>query len=169
MKQTIRILKSAVILLLAGLLSWQTCVAQVDPWERVNLVEPGKRLAVKLHSGRSVNGKMEAWSTDGVAVRRGKDRVVQVAKSDVAQVATVSGLSRGRKALYGTPALVGGTGLIMGTCGADPNAYCGGGLGVANAVGVGVMLTGLGLLVWALFPQHKEVLYTAPGSGPSKK
>ncbi len=98
MKQTMRILKSAVTLMLAGMLSWQTCLAQVDPWERVKLVESGKRLAVKLHSGRSVNGKMETWSADGVAVRQGKDRVVQVKKSDVAQVAMVMGMSRGRKA-----------------------------------------------------------------------
>ena len=59
MTQTMRILKIAMTLILAGLLSWQTCFAQVDPWDRVKLVEPGKKLAVKLHSGRSVNGKME--------------------------------------------------------------------------------------------------------------
>jgi hypothetical protein len=131
MKQTMRILNSAVPLLLAGLLSWQTCFAQVDPWERVKLVEPGKKLSVKLHSGRSVNGKMETWSTDGVAVRQGKDRVVQVKKSDVAQVAMVMGMSRGRKAAW-AGGITGGTvgGIVGGVCAAYG---CEGGEGAAVA------------------------------------
>jgi len=55
-------MKNAVVILLVNLLCWQVCFAQVDPWERVKLIEPGKKVSVKLLSGRTVNGRMEAWS-----------------------------------------------------------------------------------------------------------
>ena len=167
MKQTIRILKSAVTLLVAGLLSWQTCFAQIDPWERVKLVEPGKKLSVKLHSGRSVNGKMETWSADGVAVRQGKDRVVQVKKSDVAQVAMVMGMSRGRKAAW-AGGITGGAvgGIVAAACAAYG---CEGGEGAAVVAASVVIYGGIAAGIAALIPPHKEVLYAAPGSGPSKK
>jgi len=162
MQQTIRILKSAVTLILAGLLSWQTCFAQDDPWERVKLVEPGKKLAVKLHSGRSVNGKMETWSADGVAVRQGKDRVVQVKKSDVAQVAMVSGMSRARKASYAfliTGGITGG--LTLAACASTGCEQPYAGLAALGYAGFfGAIAAGIA----ALFPPHKEVLYTAPPS-----
>jgi hypothetical protein len=165
MKQTMRILNSAVPLILAGLLSWQTCFAQVDPWERVKLVEPGKKLSVKLHSGRSVNGKMETWSTDGVAVRQGKDRVVQVKKSDVAQVAMVMGMSRARKA-----ALAGG---ITGAIGGGLGGLVCAGLGCDGEEAAAVVLANAGLWggiaagIASLFAPHKEVLYTALPSVPA--
>jgi hypothetical protein len=166
MKQIIRILKSAVTLILAGMLSWQTCFAQVDPWERVKLVEPGKKLSVKLHSGKSVNGKMETWSADGVAVRQGKDRVVQVAKSDVAQVEMVSGLSRGRKALIAF-LVAGGTGvtaMAIDCAGHRSGEVCGKG---GDGVAVFALTGGFAALIASLFPQHKEVIYTALPSAPA--
>ena len=167
MTQPIRTLKIAVTLILAGLLSWQTCFAQDDPWDRVKLVEPGKKLAVKLRSGRSVNGKMEAWSTDGVAVRQGKDRVVQVKKSDVAQVSLVMGRSRGRKAALAgllTGGILGGfTGVACAAgsnCDVPPGAIAAGGALFFGGIAAGIA---------ALFPPNKEAIFAGAGSGPSKK
>jgi hypothetical protein len=165
MKQTMRILNSAVPLILAGLLSWQTCFAQVDPWERVKLVEPGKKLSVKLHSGRSVNGKMETWSAGGVAVRQGKDRVVQVKKSDVALVAMVSGMSRERKATYAfliTGGITGGLRLAACASADCEQPYAG-----LAALGYAGFFGAIAAGIAALIPPHKEVLYTALPSVPA--
>jgi len=57
--------KNAVVILLVNLLCWQVCFAQVDAWERVKLIEPGKKVSIKLLSGQTVNGRMETWSADG--------------------------------------------------------------------------------------------------------
>src|SRR5574340_140454 len=94
MKRKVSFLNHAIALLLVALVYHQTCLAQVNPWERVKLIEPGKSVSVKLHSGKTVKGKMEAWNDDGLSVRKGKDKVVEVAKSDVAQVAMVTGMTR---------------------------------------------------------------------------
>jgi hypothetical protein len=172
MKRTTTALTNAVALLLAALLYHQTALAQVDPWERINLIDHGKKVNVKLHSGRSVNGRMESWAADGLGVRQGKDKVVTVAKSEVAQVAMVGGLSRARKAGYAF--LVGGGimgGLMAAACSAnssncDVNVAA---MSAASAVFVGGISAGIA----ALFPQHKEVIYqtqsASSASGASKR
>src|SRR5574341_1202922 len=84
MKRRMRVLNNAIALLLVTLLYHQTSPAQVDPWERVKLIE------------------------------QGKNKVVPVAKSDVARVAMVTGMSRGRKATYAGLIAGGITGGLMG-------------------------------------------------------
>jgi hypothetical protein len=172
MKRTTTALKNAVALLLAALLYNPTALAQVDPWERIKLIEQGKKVNVKLHSGRSINGRMESWAADELGVRQGKDKVVTVAKSEVAQVAMVGGLSRARKAGYAF--LVGGGimgGLMAAACSAnssncDVNVAA---MSAASAVFVGGISAGIA----ALFPQHKEVIYqtqsASSASGASKR
>ena len=158
MKRTIGILRNAVPRLLTVMLTWQTSVAQVDPWERVQLVEPGKKVNVKLDSGKSVNGKMEAWSTDGLTVRHGNDRVIQVTKSDVAEVALVMGMSRGRKATWAggiTCVAVGGLAVAACTSGGCDSSS---GSGVAIA-GAAVFWGAVAAGIAALFAPHKEVVY----------
>jgi hypothetical protein len=166
MKQAMQVFNSALAFLLVELLCWQVCFAQVDPWERVKLIEQGKKVQVKLLSDKTLNGKMEAWSTEGLSVRQGKDKVVPVAKSDLTRVAIVSGLSRGRKALFGSAALGSGVGVIFAWGCPVPGIGCKGKEKVGDSVGGIGMVVGLGLLVWALFPQHKEVIYTAAASAP---
>lgn len=161
-------LRYALALLLMALLYQQTCLAQVDPWERVKLIENGKKVQVKLHSGKTLNGKMEEWSTDGLAVRQGKNKVVPVAKADVEQVAMVSGMSRKRKFAWGA-GITGGvySGLLGGACAASR--------GCELDIPPGVLVAGIASLsamvggIAALFPQHKEVIYRAqqaPGAAP---
>ncbi len=99
MRQTMRALGNTLALMVMALLYQQTCLAQVDPWDRVKLIEEGKKVQVELLSGKTLKGKMEAWSAEGLTVRQGKDRLVQAAKADVAKVVLVSGTSRSLKAL----------------------------------------------------------------------
>jgi hypothetical protein len=157
-----------IAILSIGLSISQPLSAQVDPWERVKLIEPGKSVHVKLHTGRTVKGRMESWNAEGLSLRQGKDKVVNLTKSDVAAVAMPTGMSRGRKAAYG--ALVGGgvgAGLMGGVCaaGADCDVHPG-----AMAAGGAIWFGGITAGIAALFPQHKEVIYlagSAKSSGPS--
>ena len=116
------------VLVLVNLLGWQLCLAQVDPWERVKLIEPGKKVQVKLLSGKTLNGKMEAWSAEGLRVRQGKDKDVPVAKSAVTRVALVTGMSRGRKAAWAggiTGGIIGGlSGVACASGGCDGDVGC---------------------------------------------
>ena len=140
------------------LLCWQICFGQVDPWERVKLIEQGENVSVKLQSGKTLNGKMEAWSSEGITVRQGKDKMVAVAKSDAAQVAIVTGMSRERKAAWALLGVGGSMGVLATAacaslhCDAPPAA-----VGALN----GAMYGGGAAAIAALFPPHKEVIYTA--------
>ncbi len=161
-----QILRSALGLLLAELLCWQTCLAQIDPWERVKLIEDGKKVSVKLLSGKTLNARMEGWSTDGLSVRQGKDKVVPVAKADVAEVAMVIGMSRGRKALWAGGIVGGGLGAVVaaacasGGCEISPAAMFAAGALVYGGIAAGIA---------ALFPPHKELIYSARSGEVSKK
>lgn len=144
-------------LLLCGSAVAQQSVA--DPWERIRLIEPGKKVTVTLHSGDKVNGKMGPWSPEALTVIKGKDQAAQLAKSDVAKVALVAGMSRATRA--GWAALIGG-GVGAGLMG----AACAGGSGcdvppAALAAGGAIWFGGIAAGIAALIPQHKEVIYTA--------
>jgi hypothetical protein len=163
MKQTTQVLKTAVALFLVQLLGWQMCFGQVDPWKRITLIKQGRNVAVKLQSGKTLNGKMEGWNPEGLTVRQGKDKVVPVVKSDVAQVAIVSGLSRRSMAASG--------GLIAGGIGGGLSGAACASLGCgALSVWVGALafavVGGIAAGIAALFPPHKEVMYTAAASAP---
>ena len=163
MKQTMQMLKCLWVFLLVELLCWQVCFAQVDAWERIRLIEQGKKISVKLNSGRSVNGQMEAWSTDGLSVRQEKDKVTQVAKSEVARVAMLIGMSRGRRATYAGVFVGGGLGaLVAGACASEGCDVSPAALFAAGALIYGGIAAGIA----AIFPQHKEVIYTSAASAP---
>ncbi len=152
--------------MLVALVHQQTCLAQIDPWERIKLIEEGKKVQVKLLSGKTLNGKMEAWSPEGLTVRQGNDKVVPVAKSDVAQVAMVSGMSRGTKASYAgliTGGVVGG--LTLAAC---ASSDCSGEMSGWLLLATGIY-AGIAAGIAALFPQHKEVIYAAPAGATSRK
>jgi hypothetical protein len=156
-KTKVRVLTN-VISLLVVMFFQQTCLAQVDPWERVKLIEQGKNVHVTLHSGKTVKGNMESWNTDGLCVRQGKKKVVPLAKSDVTQVLMPIGMSRGRRAGWGA-AIGGGIGGAIG------GAFCAGyacspkeTAGVMG--GAAIWIGGIAAGIAALFPQHKEVIYS---------
>ncbi len=130
-----------------------------DPWERIRLIEPGKKVAITLNSGKSVNGKMGSWSPEGLTVLKGGDKAEQLAKSDVAKVALVAGMSRGSRA--GWAALIGGgagTALYGGTCAGD--RWCPTNPAAMAAAG-GIFFGGIAAGIAALIPQHQELLYVA--------
>ena len=165
MKRTKTALNHAAALLLAALLYQQASLAQVDPWERIKLIDQGKQVNVKLHSGQTVKGRMESWDPDGIGVRQGKDKVVPVAKSDVKQVAMVGGWSRARKAAYAGLIAGGITGGLMGAaCSSSDCDVSVPAMAASAAVVVGCIAAGIA----ALFPQHKEVIYQAQ-SAPSAR
>jgi len=93
-----------------------------------------------------------------------------VAKSDVVQVAMVSGKSRGRKAVYaGLIAGAAGGGLMAAAC-QSPSSNCDV-PPAALAAGGALFFGGIAAGISALLPQHKEVIYTAPsapGGAPPK-
>ncbi len=151
------IMQNAVLLSLAALLPGGVCFAQVEPWERVRLIEEGKNVSVTLHSGAKVNGKMQAWNPDGMSVRRGK-KVIAVEKTEVARVEFVTGMSRGRRAAW-AGGITGG--IIAGLSGAVCGAYhchpSAGAVVAANGAIYGAAAAGIA----ALFPPHKETIYNA--------
>jgi hypothetical protein len=154
-------IRISIVILSFGICSPEAAFAQVDPWERVKLIEPGKSVHVKLNAGRTVKGRMESWTAEGLTVRQGKDKVVNLTKSEVARVAMVTGMSRGRKAAYGG-AIGGaiGAGVTAGICAASICDYPG-----AVTAGGALWVGGLAAGIAALFPQHKEVIYTASPAG----
>jgi hypothetical protein len=144
-----------------------TCIAQTDSWERVKLIETGKSVSVTLVGGKTVKGKMHAWSPDSVTILRGKDKTTPIAKSDVAKVAMVAGMSRGRRALWaaGIGGAV-GAGIFgaacsgAGDCDVSPAVV---------AAGSALWIGGISAGIAALIPQHKEVIYTAGIASPAQR
>jgi hypothetical protein len=148
--------------MLVALLCVQACLAQADPWDRVGLIEPSSRVAVKLHSGKTVNGRMEAWSVKVLTVIEEDGLSAQLARSDIARVSLVTGMSRGRKAKHAfliTSAIWGGTAAIVyfKTISGHDDA---GGVGIAAALTVPVV-GAIAAAIASLFPPHKEVIYKA--------
>ena len=157
-------MKNAIVLLLAALLPWQMCLAQVGPWERVQVIAEGKKVQVKTLSKNTVNGKMAVWTPDSLSVKQSKDKTVQLAKSEVTQVVLVIGRSRGQKAGLGLLIGGGACGTLGGVAGsvAESDVAAAGffaGFGLCGGIAAGIA---------ALFPPHREVIYTAsPASKPA--
>jgi hypothetical protein len=160
-------LRNTLALMLVALLFQQTILAQLDSWEQVKQIKTGKKVQVRLFSGKTVNSKMEAWSADGLTVRqRDQAGSVTLAKSDVAEIVAL-GMSRRHKALIGF--LVGGGGgvttMAIDCAGHAPKGeICGRG---SDGPVVFALVGGIGALVGSLFPQNKKVIYRAPASGGS--
>jgi hypothetical protein len=153
--------KSTMALCLTQLLCWQMCLAQVDPWERINVIAEGKKVAVKILSGKTVNGKMVAWTPDSLTVTQRNDKAVQLAKSDVTQVLLVTGKSRGEKA--GWAFLIGGGvgGAVLAAAMRSEGSAAG--FFLAGLLWFGGVAAGIA----ALFPAHKELIYSAtPAAKP---
>jgi hypothetical protein len=141
-----------------------TCFGQMDTWERVKLIETGKKVSVALQGGKSVSGKMREWSPESITLLQGRDKVVQVARSEVKTVAFSAGMSRGRRALW-AGSIGGAAGAAIGAaacvstssdCDVPPAAIAAGG-----ALWIGGIAAGIA----ALIPQHKETVYIATPAG----
>jgi hypothetical protein len=138
--------------------------SQVDPWERINLIEKGKSVSIILVSGDTVSGKMDEWRLDGLVLRKGKIKTVTVARADAAKVYLVAGMSRGRRAGWafgiGGAAGAGLYGAAVAAGGSD------GVPAAALVIGGGIFIGGISAAIAALIPQHKELIYTAPMVAP---
>ena len=162
MRHTMQIIKSTLALCLAQVLCWQMCLAQADPWERINVIADGsKMVAVKILSGKTVNGKLIAWTPDSLTVTQRNDKSVQLAKSDITQVLLVAGKSRAEKA--GWAFLIGGGvgGAVLGAAMRSEGSAAG--FFLAGLLWFGGVAAGIA----ALFPAHKELIYSAaPAAKP---
>ena len=69
---TLQMLRRTLGLLLVGLPSGQLCFAQAGEWQRLKLIQTGKKVSVKLRSGRAVDGKTEGWTGEWLGVLPGK-------------------------------------------------------------------------------------------------
>ena len=133
--------------------------AQSDPWDRVKLIDKGKNVAVKLASGKSLNGKMEQWSPDSIVLRSG-GQTVEVAKGDARRVYLKSGMTRGRRAAWAAGIGAGAGAALYGAIAASdsfdadiaPAALVAGGAAFIGGIAAGIA---------ALIPQHQELIYTA--------
>ena len=167
-----RLATNTLVLILVGVLAQQACLAQADAWDRVQLIQPGKKVSVQLGSGKTVSGTMEAWGASDLTVRHHKDQIIVLARSDVKKVALVSGMSRGRKATYTGLVAAGGfrgaLGALEGAACTRPQSCCGSSACTGpEMVAVAAFWSGVAAGIAALFPQHKEVVYQALSGQPS--
>lgn len=129
-----------------------------DLWERVKLVEPGKRVRVELRAGKPVSGTFEQWTPEALQVRDGAGKLVRIEKADVDRLSMVTGMGRGRKAVWAaaaTGAILGGLGAavcVKEGCSSGEAGFVAGAVGFYAAVAAGVA---------ALFPPHREAIYEA--------
>jgi hypothetical protein len=159
MIRTTKVVRSATVILLAPFMLQLACLAQVDAWERIKLIEPGRSVHVKVQSGKTVKGKFESWSPDKLGLRQGKDRVVDVGRAEVVRIAVVTGRSRRSRAGYA--GLIGGAvgaGLLGVACAAGSGCDVSPG---AMAAGGALYFGGIAAAIAALIPQHKDVIYAA--------
>src|SRR5689334_7633018 len=92
-------------------------------WDRVQIIQPGRSVQVKLHSTKTIKGQMDAWRADGLSVRQGKS-VTSIDRSQVAEVALLIGRSRGRKALLAGAITAGAVGGVLGAAYAGASDDC---------------------------------------------
>ena len=55
-----------VALVLAALALPQMSMAQLDPWQRIQLAQIGHRIEVENRAGRRMAGTLESWSAAGL-------------------------------------------------------------------------------------------------------
>jgi hypothetical protein len=131
----------------------------------VKLVEKGKRVSIKLQSGKSINGTMTEWRPDGVSLQRGK-QIESLAKADIAGVYLTAGMSRGKRAAWagaiGGAAGAGFFGAVAATS-SDLDVLPG-----EAAAFSAVFFGGIAAAIAALIPQHKELIYQAPGTSTKR-
>ncbi len=145
------------LLAFAGLAAAQSCSAQVDPWERLKLLQEGKRVSVTLHSRKQIDGKMQQWSPEAIGILRGSE-VISLQKAQVSKVEFVTGMSRGKKA-----GIAGGItgGIMMGlfalACGAEHCSAHDYGLAMAPTAIFSLGAAGIA----ASFGPHKELIYAS--------
>jgi hypothetical protein len=151
-------------LLFACLTFVPACLAQVDTWEFLKTVQPGRNVRVKLKSNKALKGRMDAWRPEGMSLRQGGGKVVSLDKSEISEVALLIGKSRARRAAYAGLITAIGLGTLTGLAysSADCCELAPAAVGAAFGAFGGMVAAGIA----ALFPQHHEVIYSARPAAP---
>jgi hypothetical protein len=156
MRQTAKALRNTLALMLVALLYQQTCLAQVDPWERVKHIPAQQKITLHLHDGRQLKGRfVEADTASATLLANGK--TVRIGKDEIRRI---SRRSRGLGALIGMGIGAGG-GIAIG---ANHCLVCDSGASRSgNAAGVGILLGGLGAAAGGIIGAGRTI-YKEPAS-----
>ncbi len=153
-------------LLLPILFSQQILVAQQESWGRLSNIERGKKVQLVLLSGKTTEGLFESSNDDGVTITQDKSKTTQVAKSEIAQVTVLKGMSRGRRAMWvGLIAGAAGGGLMAAACLSDSGQRNCDAPPAALAAGGALLIGGVSAGIAAATPQRKEIIYTRRNEG----
>jgi hypothetical protein len=147
--------KSSALLVLVPLL-----LCAQSAWDNLRNLQAGRKVEVRQTSGKKISGRFESASDVAITVQVGRE-TRSIPREQVASLSLVIGKSRGTKA-----AIAGGvTGGVLATmvgisCAA--NNGCEDGM---EYVIIGIpMYSGVAAGIAALFPPHREVVYSAqPG------
>jgi hypothetical protein len=155
-------LSIAIVLITSILLGSVTASGQVltanNDWSRLNSVNAGTRLEIKLMSGKTIGGKFNSVSDSLLSVTD-KGKSMEVKREDVQAVYQVTKKSATKGALIGLGAGA-GVGLGVGLAGRDNNDF--NKIENAATAGLTVLGAGAGALVGYLVGRSgrkKELLY----------
>jgi len=138
----------------------QTPTVATNDWSRLNSVNQGSKLEIKLKSGKTIGGKLTNVSDSGLSVLA-KDKSVDVKREDVSAVYQVSRKSATTAALIGM-GVGAGVGLGVGLSGRSNDGFEK--IDNAATAGLTVLGAGAGALVGYLFGRSgrkKELIYQA--------
>jgi hypothetical protein len=72
---------------LLGLLALPcTTAAQTDPWERIGLIDPGRKVEIRQFAGKRISGNFAGFDATAVKVKTGGGDVVSIARGNVRSV-----------------------------------------------------------------------------------
>jgi hypothetical protein len=133
-------------LTLASLAAGQATAAGDPPnesWQRLERLRQEEKIKIYLRTGNIVRGRVQSWTTDGLAVRSSEGAVLRVDRKDVARVTRKS---RGKGALWGGIAGFGAAAPIGAYAGPYLADYGNPGTGtrLRHAAGWGLFFGGIG-------------------------
>ena len=157
-----RQLTSVTILILAILSSSVPLNAQTpsNDWSRLNSLESGARLSIKLKSGKSVDGHLNSVSDSSISLKV-KNGSQEVKREDVQVVSQVTKKSATKATLIGL-GVGAGVGAAIGAAGSNDSSFDK--LDHAITAGLAVLGAGVGAMSGYLIGRSgskKELIYQA--------
>ena len=145
-----RNVQNFVLMLLSVALASQTAFAEQSDWENVRQLTPGQEIKLRLFSGKSYRGSLQAVTDNGVILSSGQT----VPKSDVRRLLSKNRSHRGKHALIGA-GIGAAAGLSLGAA-ADSDCtktsyFCTGNAG--KAIGTPLFAI-IGLAIGAALPSN---------------
>jgi hypothetical protein len=157
-----RQLTSVTILILAILSSSVPLNAQApsNDWSRLNSLESGARLSIKLKSGKSVDGHLNSVSDSSISLKV-KNGSQEVKREDVQTISRVTRKSATKATLIGL-GVGAGVGAAIGAAGSNDSSFDK--LDHAITAGLAVVGAGVGAISGYLIGRSgskKELIYQA--------